>query len=299
MWKKNNIYFVLLLVVNFSFSQEKKVDTVYVYEEIIIRDTVYIEKPLEKIKIEKVLITSFKKGEKPQVTIFQNNKKTIIPVDTLVIEKKKKSLDAKWKFGSKLYLGLNSNTLLKEFDAKNQLNLGIGLFLKKTFFHPNFSIGTGFETFLTMNKSQIDNATSGSFLNGYYFTDDGNSPKLFESLVTKGFQFQIPVQFYWKIKKFTPSIGVFGAMNNYKSTFKGSSGSLPLTLDESQIFTAKMLYFGYLVQLEYAIYKQWSIGLNYSYANAKNIVFKRNEETFAIDKKLTQNTFGISFLYHF
>ena len=299
MWKKNNLYFLLILVLNFSFSQEKKVDTVYIYEEIIVHDTIYIEKPLEKIKINKILITPLKKREKPQITIFQNNKKTIIPVDTLVIEKKKKNFISNWNFGSKLYLGFNSNTLLKEFDAKNQLNLGIGLFVKKAVFHPDFSIGTGFETYLTMNTSQLDNATSDSFLNGYYFTDDERSPKLFESLVTKGFQFQMPIQFYWKIKKFTPSIGCFGAINNYESTFKGSSKSLPLTLDESQKFNAKTLYFGYLFQLEYAIYKQWSIGLNYSYANAKNIVFKRKEETFSIDKKLNQNTFGISFLYHF
>jgi hypothetical protein len=298
MWKKNNIYLVLLFVLNFSFAQEKKVDTVYVYEEIIIRDTVYVEKTLDKIKIDKVTISSDKKGKKPQLTISQNNKKTIVAVDTLVIEKKEKSFDSKWKFGFKFNFGLNSNTLLKEFNAKNQQTIGLGVFVKKAVFHPNFSLGTGFETFLTINESQINNAASASFLNGYYFTDDG-SPKLFETLNTKGFQFQIPVQFYWEIKKFTPSFGVFGAVSNYESTFKGSSGNLPLTLDESQKFNAKTFYFGYLFQLEYAIYKQWSIELNYSYSNTKKIVFKQNEETFAIDKKITQNTFGISFLYHF
>ncbi|WP_339834830.1 outer membrane beta-barrel protein [uncultured Flavobacterium sp.] len=298
MWKKNNVYLVLLLVLNFSFAQEKKVDTVYVYEEIIIRDTVYVEKPLDKIKIDKVTISSDKKGKKPQLTIIQNNKKTIIAVDTLVIEKKEKSFDSNWKFGSKFNLGFIANTLLKEFNAKNQQTIGLGVFVKKAVFHPNFSIGTGFETFLTINESQINNADSASFLNGYYFTDEG-SPKLFETLNTKGFQFQIPVQFYWEIKKFTPSFGVFGAVSNYESTFKGSSGNLPLTLDESQKFNAKTFYFGYLFQVEYAIYKQWSIGLSYSYSNTKKIVFKQNGETFAIDKKLTQNTFGISFLYHF
>lgn len=298
MWKKNNVYLVVLFVLNFSFAQEKKVDTVYVYEEIIIRDTVYVEKPLDKIKIDKVTISSYKKGKKPQLIISQNNKKTIIPVDTLVNEKKEKSFDSKWKFGSKFNLGFNANTLLKEFNAENQQTFGLGVFVKKAVFHPNFSIGIGFETFLTINESQINNAASASFLNGYYFTDDG-SPKLFETLNTKGFQYQIPVQFYLEIKKFTPSFGVFSAVSNYESIFKGSSGNLPLTLDESQKFNAKTFYFGYILQLEYSIYKQWSLGFNYSYAKAKNIVYKRNEETFAIDKKITQNTFGISFLYHF
>lgn len=298
MWKKNNVYLALLFVLNFSFAQEKKVDTVYVYEEIIIRDTVYIEKPLNKIKIDKVTISSDKKNEKPQITIIQNNIETIIPIDTLVIEKKKTSFNSKWKFGSKLNFSLFSNTLLKEINLKNQLTIGVGFFVKKKVFHPDFSIGIGFETQLTMNTSKINNTTSVSFLNGYYFTDDGN-PKLFESIITKGFQYQIPLQFYWKIKKITPSIGFFGAINNYESTFKGSSGNLPLTLDESQKFNAKTLYIGYLFQLEYAIYKQWSVGLNYSYSSTKKIVFKRNEQTFAIDRKLTQSTVAISFLYHF
>ena len=298
MWKKNNVYLLLLLTLNFCFAQEKKADTIYVYEEIIIRDTVYIEKPLNKIKIDKISISPIKKGFKPQITIFQNNIKTIIPVDSIKIEKKSASFSTNWRFGSRVYFGLNSNSLFKSFGSKNQQNMGLGIFVKKTLFHPSFSIGTGFETYFTLDSFQINNATSDSFLNGFYFTNDA-SPKLFESISSKGFQFQIPFQFYWKIKKFTPSVGVFGNITNYQSKFIGSSGSFPLTLDEKQTFTAKTFYIGYLFQLEYTLYKNWSIAFNYSYATGKNMVFKRNDETFAIDKKLTQNTFGGSFLYHF
>jgi hypothetical protein len=297
MLKKNNVYLALLFALNSCFAQEKKVDTVYVYEEIIIRDTVYIEKPLDKIKIDKITISTDKKGKKPQVTIIQNNKKTIIAVDSLEINKKNNSGFSKWEFGSKFNFRITSNTLLKEFNAKNEQTIGLGVFVKKAVFHPNFSIGTGFESYITLNSSKLDGIRSNSFLNGYYFTNDG-SPKLFNSLVTKGFQFQIPLQLYWKIKKFTPSIGVFGNITNYETEFFGSSGNIPLTLDESQTFIAKMLYFGYLIQLEYEIQKKWSLALNYSFANAQKTVFKRTDETFAIDKKLSQNTFGISFLYH-
>jgi hypothetical protein len=298
MLKKNNVYLVLLLVLNFSFAQEKKIDTVFVYEEIIIIDTVYIEKPLDKLEIDKITIIPGKKDEKPQLIISQEKQNTIIPIDTLIIEKIVNSFDSQWEFGAKLNFGFNNNTLFKGFNVRNQQIIGTGVFVKKSIFHPNFFIGTGFDAFFTLNESQINNATSDSFLNGYYFTDDGN-PKLFESLVTKGFQFQIPVRFYWKINKITPSIGVLGNITNYESQFTGSSGNLPLTLDESQIFNAKILYFGYTAQLEYAIYKNWSIEINYSYANAKNIVFRQKDETFAVEKKITQNTFGIGFLYNF
>ncbi|OYU83051.1 MAG: hypothetical protein CFE24_13090 [Flavobacterium sp. BFFFF2] len=295
---QNKFSFILYLFSCFIFSQEKKIDTIYVYEEVIVHDTVFIEKPLDKLKIDKIIVTKGEKGEKPQAILFQNNKKTIILIDTLEIETKKKSFISRWKFNAKCYLGLNSNDLLKEFNVKNQPCLGAGLFVKKTIFHPNFSVGTGIEINLTLNTVQLDNANSNSFLNGYYFTDVG-SPKLFRSLTAKGFQFQIPFQFYWKIKKITPSVGVFGNMTNFEATFLGSSGNLPLTLDETQTFDAKMFSIGYFFQLDYAVHKKWSIGLNFSFANAKKNVFSRINETFAIDKKLNQNTFGIFLLYHF
>ena len=298
MWKKISPCFIFLFVIDLSFSQEKKVDTIYVYEEVIIHDTVYIEKPLDKLKIDKIVVTQGKKGIKPQLTLVQNNKKTIIPIDTLEIEIKKKPFPTEWNYGAKIYFGITSNDLLKEFNIKNQPAVGVGFFVKKTLFHPDFSFGTGFETFLTLNPVQLDTATSDSFLNGFYFTDDG-SPKLFQSITAKVFQFQLPIQFYWKLKKFTPSLGVFANMTNYESTFLGTSGSLPLTLDETQTFKAKMLSFGYLVQLEYEIYKKWSVGLNFSFANANTIVFREENETFAIDKKLNQNAVGISLSYHF
>ena len=295
---QNKFLYFFSLFSCFIFSQEKKVDTIYVYEEIIVHDTVFIEKPLDKFKIDKIIVTKGKKGEKPQAILFQNNKKTIILIDSLEIVKTKKPFFSRWQFGTKFYVGLNSNDLLKEFNVNNQLGLGVGLFVKKILFHPNFSVGTGFEIYVTLNTVKLDNANSDSFLNGFYFTDIG-SPKLFESLTAKGFQFQLPLQFYWKIKKFTPSVGVFGNLTNYESTFLGSSGNLPLTLDENQTFDAKMFSVGYLFQIDYAVHKKWSVGLNFSYANAKNIVFRRKNETFAIDKNLRQNLFGTFLSYHF
>lgn len=295
---QNKFLLLFSLLSCFIFSQERKVDTIYVYEEVIVHDTVFVEKPLDKLKIDKIIVAKGEKGKKPQAMLFQNFKKTIILIDTLEIAKSKKSFISQLQFGSKFYIGLNSNDVLKEFNVKNQLGLGVGLFVKKTLFHPNFSIGTGFEIYVALNTAKLENANSDSFLNGFYFTDVG-SPRLFKSITAKGFQFQIPLQFYWKIKKLIPSIGVFGNLANYESTFLGSSGSLPLSLNETQTFDAKMFAIGYLFQLEYELHKKWSVGINFSYANAKSIVFRRKNETFAIDKKLNQNIFGTFLSYHF
>jgi hypothetical protein len=296
MWKKNNFCFGLIMLFHFGFSQEKKVDTVYVYEEIIIRDTVYIEKPLNKIKANTLIVNEVKKGFKPSITIIQNNQKTVISADTLVIEHRKNSLFSDWKFGAKFQTGFISSSLLKEFDLKNQPFLGFGIFVKKRIFSSNFYVGTGFESSFLIQLSQTKDSISS--LNGFYFTNDGG-PKLFKSINAKGFQFQIPVQFYLKLKKFTPSIGFFGTFNKYESKFLGSNGTILLTLNELQTFNAESVFIGYLAQLEYEIFEKWSIGLNYSFATAKKLVFNRNDESFAINKKQNLTSFGISILYNF
>ena len=296
---KNKIHFLFLIFWFVGFSQNKKTtDTIFVYEEVIVHDTVYIEKPLDKIKLNKIIINPAKKGKKPQVTIFQNNKKGTIVVDTLVVEPNRKPFAKNWEFGAKVLAGFNSNSLFKEFNYNYQLNFGLGVFVKKTLFHHNFAIGIGFEASF-INSTFTLTATTKSFLNGYYFTNDRN-PKLFNSLTNKGLQFQIPVQLYWKIKKFTPSVGIIGTVNNYSSTFIGLSSALPLTFNEIQTYTAKAYYFGYLAQLEYQLNKKWSVGVNYSYSNANDLIFKNSaNDTFAVSKNSNQNNFGTSLAYRF
>lgn len=298
MWKKNNCFFWFLLLFQLGFSQEKKVDTVYVYEEVIIRDTVFIEKPLAKIKVDKVILNKEIKGSKPSITLIQNKQKTIVSADTLIIKRFKNNIFYNLDCSLKLNGGLTSASLLKEFEIKNQPFLSFGLLVKKKLFNSNFSIGTGIETSFLLDVGTQSKANFESDLSGYYFTNDG-SPKLFESINTRGFQFQVPLQFFWKINKFTPTVGVFSIFSKYQAKFMVSSGNLPLQFDETQTFNATAIYVGYLAQLEYSLHKNWSVGVNYSFASAKNLVFRRDDESFAISKKQTQTTFGIGLRYTF
>lgn len=298
MWKKNNCFFWFLLLFQLGFSQEKKVDTVYVYEEIIIRDTVFIEKPLAKIRVDKVILNKEIKGSKPSITLIQNKQKTIVSADTLIIKRFKNNIFSNLDCSLKLNGGLTSVSLLKEFEIKNQHFLSFGLIVKKKLFNSNFSIGTGIETSFLLDIGTPSKANFESGLSGYYFTNDG-SPKLFESINTRGFQFQVPLLFFWKINKFTPTVGVFSIFSKYQAKFMGSSGNLPLQFDETQTFNANTIYIGYLAQLEYSLHKNWSVGVNYSFASAKNLVFRRDDEYFAISIKQTQTTFGIGLRYTF
>jgi len=296
---KNKLFFILFWIGFLGFSQVKKeADTIYIYEEVIVYDTIYVEKPLAKLKFEKVIVSPAKRGIKPFLTVIQNNKKIVIPIDSLIIEKKRKPFPNNWEFGIKLTSGLLSNSLFKEFDAPIQMNYGLGVFVKKTVFHPNLSLGIGVEFSVLNNTLQRQDSTATSFLNGYYFSENG-SPKLFTDFKNTGFQVQIPLQLYWKVNKFTPSVGIIGTRSSYEATFLQSTGNLPLTLDEEKKFDGQTFYFGYLFQLEYAVIKNWSIGINYSYSQAEHLIFKSNNDSFAIDKRIRQNAFGVSVFYGF
>ncbi len=298
MWRRNNCFFWFLLLFQLGFSQEKKVDTVYVYEEVIIRDTVFIEKPLAKIKVDKVILSKEIKGSNPSITIIQNKQKTFVAADTIIIKHFKNNIFSDLDCSLKFNVGIASNSLLKEFEINNQPFFSFGMFVRKKVFNSNFSIGTGIETSFLLDVGTQNNTNSESDLLGYYFTNDG-SPKLFESINAKGFELQVPILFFWEMNKFTPSVGIFSTYSKYQAKFIGSSGNLPLRFDETQTFKANTIYIGYLAQLEYSLNKYWSVGVNYSFASAKKLMFRRDEESFALSKKQTQTTFGISLRYTF
>jgi hypothetical protein len=140
MWKKNNCFFWFLLLFQLGFSQEKKVDTIYVYEEVIIRDTVFIEKPLAKIKIDKIILNKEIKGSKPSITIIQNKQKTIVSADTLIIKRFKNNIFSNIDYSLKLSGGITSNSLLKELELKNQSFLSFGMCIRKRVFNPNYAL---------------------------------------------------------------------------------------------------------------------------------------------------------------
>lgn len=292
---KVGLLFFFCSFLGFSQVQKKVSDTVYVYEEVIVYDTVYVEKSFDKIKIDKIIIAPERKDEKPQITIIQNNKETKITVDALIIEKNNASFP--WEYNAKLLGGFNSNSLFKEFDDKPQNYFGIGIYVKKTLFNPNFAVGIGFETTFSLNT--LKGSQSNTSLNGFYFEND-TIPRLFKSITNEGFQFQIPLQVYWKIKKIMPSVGILANISNYKSTFSGSSGNLPLALDENQSYTAKALFFGCLAQVDYQFTAKLSVGLRYSLSNSKKLFFTNgSDDGFSVARNSKQNSFGFSLGYIF
>lgn len=297
---QNKILIPFLFFYTFAFSQEKKVDTIYVYEEVIVYDTVFIEKPI--IKIDKAIFTS-ENNKKDKLELSQNGKKFQIPVDTLVLvtDKKKIEKDRKqsWFFGGKLHLGLADNSLFKKVDAPNPIGVGLGIWIRKELFNSNFSVGIGIDALYWTSPFSFNASKKDSELNGYYFTQN-NDPKLFQSIESKHFQLQIPIQFYYKIDKFMPSIGGFVSTSSYKSKFLGSSGRLPRTFDETQTFKAEALQIGYLAEVQYTISKRFSVAVHFSSGKANKLLFTNKDDknqSFKTGNEFSEKRFSLQLVY--
>lgn len=297
---RNKILILFLTLGNLVFSQSKKVDTVYVYEEIIIRDTIFIEKPFSKID-KAVFISEGNKKDKLQLT--QNGVVIQIPVDTLVLitDKKRieKAKDKSWFFGGKFHLGLSDNSLFKKLDAPMNTGFGLGAWTQKKLFGSNFSVGIGFDAFYWMSPFSSNAQQNDGELNGYYFTDR-NEPKLFHSIESRHFQLQIPIQLYYKIGKFMPSAGWFVSTSNYKTQFLGSSGALPLKFDQMQTFKAEALQIGYLVEVQYEISERISVAIHFDFGTFNNLVFINKDDkdqTFKIENEFTETRGFLQLIY--
>lgn len=287
---QNKFLFFFIFIFTCSFSQQK-IDTVYVYEEVIVHDTIYLEKTIDKLKLENIVFTKGEKDEKGKIELIQNGKKIEINVDSTNIfypKIKLKTPKKSWFFGGKFLSGLSSNSLFKDLNASNSYGFGLGVWTRKQLFESNFYLGAGLDGFYWSNSFSIEASTNNNNLNGYYFTNS-QQPLLFKGIESKNFQFQIPLQLYYNYKKFMPSIGVFASISNYKSEFQSSSGKLPLSLDETQVFGTQALQFGYLVELQYSITNKISVGLNFSSGSSKNLIFTNTNDKNQQFK--TQNTF--------
>ena len=298
---RNKILILFLTLANLVFSQSKKIDTVYVYEEIIIRDTIFIERPFSKID-KAVFISEENKKDKLELT--QNGVVIQIPVDTLVLITDKKRIDKakskSWFFGGKFHFGLADNSLFEKMGASKNTGLGLGIWTQKKLFDSDFSIGIGFDAFYWMSPFSTNAQQRDGELNGYYFTES-NEPKLFHSIESKHFQLQIPIQLYYKIGKFTPSAGWFVSTSNYKTQFLGSSGALPLKFDQMQTFKTEALQIGYLIEMQYAISEHISVAIHFDFGKFNNLVFTNKDnrnQSFKVENNFTETRGFLQLIYH-
>lgn len=290
--KKVFLLFFFILI-NFSLAQEKrKVDTVYVYEKVIVYDTVYLEKAL---KIKPVGIHS-----KPLVISDINAVREEPRFDYITISDTTKGLEIKAKkfgFGVMAGMGLKYSSWAKESSEKSrQPGFNSGIWISRSIYK-RFLIMLSANVYYWHSTFNLDATKEDTPLNGFYFTQD-QQPLMFQRFNNKHFEYVLQLKAIYQWKRFRPSVGFLVNKNTYKMQFLVPENQILNKLDD---FKSNQINIGFSLGLQYQISSRFLIDLEYQHYKIKHFSLKNT--SFDFDFLKTNNTFaeskislGISYL---
>ncbi|MFP3592806.1 hypothetical protein [Chryseobacterium sp. SIMBA_038] len=273
---KKLIVISLLIIANFSLAQKrKKIDTVYVYEKVIVYDTVYLEKPIKMISkailIPKYSITEIKIKNNLKTT--QNN-----------VEIKSYPL---LEYGIEAGIGLKNSNWGKELSTKKQqFGENLGIWVSKNIITPRLSLMLSANVYYWNSSFDLDANKEETYLNGYYFTTD-NQPLLFQRFNNKHFEYALQLKLFYEWKKIRPFVGFLVNRNTYKMQFLVPENNV---LDKLDDFKTTQNNYGFTFGVQYRILKRFLLSLDYQQYQMKNLSLKNSSFDFEIFK--TSNTFA-------
>lgn len=290
-----------------SWSQTKTIDTVYVYEEIVIHDTIYIEKTLDNLTLHGPIL-EFKDKDSSVLSYECAGKNKKIELNKLVIKDSvtnktrkmddaKKSALANWSVGIRACLGRNYSSAFNPSNISENNGYGLGVLLMKRFLSKNWYVSAGLNVNYFPKSRTFENQSSESGLNGFYIAN--NQPNLLVKTFDECRQIILPVQIHYNIKKFVPSVGILYGLNTYYGTIQNSSGFIPLSLDQTIEAKLKSNFWGGNIELGYLINKYLIASVNYSFSKIKEIHFYENSTPlFTVKDNYTtsQLTIGVTIM---
>ncbi|WP_298222558.1 hypothetical protein [Flavobacterium sp.] len=308
MFLNNVLRYLMVLIPLISSAQKRTVDTVYVYEEVIVHDTIYIEKPIKNLTINNAMLT-LNNSNTALLTFEENGVQATINVEHLLVkDSRSKATQAKpakvpqldkWNFGVKAFYNCVNNNLFADSKEVFSDGYGIGAMVMKRVFRKNgyASIGIHYNYFPESHALEA-RKTSNSSLDGFYIVN--SQPKLFLGASDKHHQIQIPLQFYYRIGRFYPSLGFVYSMNTYKANFLSATGNLPLMFDKTTSVDMKANQWGNIIELGYLINNNFSVALNYAHTKTNHIVFYEGHgKVFSLNQNITEDQISLSINYYF
>jgi hypothetical protein len=272
-------FFILFLAILQTFNaQKRKADTLYVYEKVIIYDTIYLEKAL-KIQSKDLVIN-------PSSKIGGNE----LNLSDFIIRDEVKGIPVfaakKFQFGVEVGAGLKKSSWAKE-SVKNSSQLGIsaGLWISRPIIN-KFSLMLSAHVYHWNSTFNLDANKTDTWLNGYYFTGD-TQPLLFQNFNNKHFEYALQLKLLYQLKNFQPFIGILANKNIYKMQFLTPENNI---LSKQEDFTSNQLNIGYALGIQYKALKKWILFLDYQEYKMNNVSLKNNAYNFDIFK--TNNTFA-------
>jgi hypothetical protein len=243
-------------------------DTIVVYEEVLIRDTIYVESEIPK--------------EIPK------NKKDI----------SKQTEKNNFQYGISILSGAKNSNYFQSASDVNNFGFGAGIWVSKSFANNRLSFSISANYLQWMKSFEIDANKVDSELNGYYFTES-NEPVLFQKLNNQHSEITIPIKVFFNFfGNFSPYFGVFGNYTNYKMGFLIPENYV---LNKYSDFKTNKTSLGWISGLQFK-YKKWSIFAEYQQNEFQNLQFE-NPETdnliFKFENGFKDKTLLLGFQYSF
>ena len=269
-----------VIFITSSFAQRKKTDTIYVYEKVIVYDTIFLEKAI-KLKPANLLFSSL---EIPEKEIKEANNQ-IIDKEELK-EQIKKLRTKKFQYGIQAGIGFKKANWAAMLSEKNQqFGQNFGLWISKSILNPNFSLMLSANAYHWNSTFNLDANKEETYLDGYYFSED-NQPLLFQRFNNKHFEYVLQLKAIYEWKNLRPFVGFLANKNNYKMQFLVPENNVLNKLDD---FKSNQINFGFSVGLQYRIFSRFLIDVEYQHYRIKNLSLKNSSFDFDIFK--TNNTF--------
>ncbi|SDQ69020.1 hypothetical protein SAMN05421664_2183 [Chryseobacterium soldanellicola] len=280
---KKIIFLLFIIIANFLLAQKKKkIDTVYVYEKVIVYDTVYVTKPI-RLKQNGLLFSELK-VEQPK--FIRNVYKKEIEKQTAINKAIRKKIRT-FEYGIEAGIGLKNSSWGKEIsNNKQQFGENIGIWTSKRLTAVPLTFMFSADIYYWNSSFDLDANKEETYLDGFYFTED-HQPLLFQKFNNKHFEYAIQLKLFYEWKNIRPYVGVLVNRNIYKMQFLVPKNNV---LDKLDDFKTTQNNLGFSFGLQYRIFKRFLVSVDYQQYEMKNVSLKNSSFDFDIFK--TNNTFA-------
>ncbi|WPO81778.1 outer membrane beta-barrel protein [Chryseobacterium sp. JJR-5R] len=283
MFSRKIILFLAFVTISLSYAQKrKKVDTVYVYENITVYDTVYLIKPV-KFRHNEVILPDMEIREK---FFVRNIYKEEIDKQRAEnrISRQKRPL---FEYGIEGGMGLKNSTWAQELSSDRQQFGGhFGVWVSKTVFTPQLSVMLSASLYRWNSTLDLDSNKEDTYLNGFYFTKD-SQPLLFQRFNNKHFEYALQIKLLYEWKNFRPFAGLAVNRNRYTLQFLTPENMM---LNKPEDFKSHRANLGFSLGTQYRLYRRILLSLEYQQHTLKNLSLKNSSFDFDVFK--TNNTFA-------
>lgn len=281
MFLRKIILLFSVIFITFAFAQRKKTDTIYVYEKVIVYDTIYREKSIN-LKPADPMFSSLKIQEREMKAI--NDQK----IDDLELEEKIKKLRTKsFQYGIQAGIGFKKVSWAETLSGKDQqFGQDLGIWLSKSIIDPKFSLMLSANIYYWNSSFDLDANKEETYLDGFYFSKD-DQPLLFQRFNNKHLEYVLELKAIYEWKNLRPFVGFLTNKNSYKMQFLVPENNVLNKLDD---FKSNQINFGFSLGLQYRIFDRFLIDVEYQHYKIKDLSLKNSSFDFDIFK--TNNTFA-------